>query len=202
MTQKWYVLRTKPRSEKIVTNGLERDGFASYCPNVRTPIPNAKSTLTPLYPGYIFLRIEMESEGADLTSDRLGVLGWLRFGDTIPWVPDEVVANIRQRVRMINKDGGAWRHFRPGDRVQVVSGKLESIAEVIEEAVTTQGGQVRVLLDFMGRTVPAQVPWQDVRPIEAESVVANRPHRLPRRTRGRGRWIRGQKLLAVNTQAR
>lgn len=202
MTQKWYVLRTKPRSEKIVANGLERDGFASYCPNVRTPKPNAESTLTPLYPGYIFLRIEMETEGADLTSDRDGVLSWLRFGDTIPWVPDEVVANIRQQVRMINRDGGVWRHFRPGDRVRVDSGKLESLAEVIEESVATQGGQVRVLLDFMGRTVPAQVPLHNVRPINTESVVDNRPLRLPRRTRGKGRWIREQKLLAVNAQAR
>jgi len=48
--------------------------------------------------------------------------------------------------------------------------------------------------------VPAQVPWHDVRPIDAESLVADRPHTLPRRTRGRGRWIRGQKLLAVNAQ--
>ncbi|MDA0768976.1 MAG: hypothetical protein O2821_01990, partial [Chloroflexi bacterium] len=121
MTRKWYVLRTKPRSENIVANDLERDGFVSFCPRVKTPRPKGDSTYAPLFPSYLFLQVELESQGAELTRDRSGVLGWLRFGDTIPWVPDEVIENIRMRVQVINREGGVWRHLQPGDRVRVLS---------------------------------------------------------------------------------
>ena len=42
--------------------------------------------------------------------------------------------------------------------------------------------------EFMGRLIQAQVPWSDLQPVQ------DRPPekaRIPRRTRGQGRWVRG-----------
>lgn len=197
MTRKWYVLRTRPRSEHLVANELDRNGFNSFCPRVKTPRPDACDIFSPLFPGYLFLQIDMPADGASLTRDRPGILGWLRFGDTIPSVPDEVVANIRRRVQEINNDGGLWRRFRQGDRVRVISGKLESLAEVLEETVTVHG-HVRVMLDFMGRMIPAQVPLHSLSPIDGEQAFGQRSRRPARRTRGRGRWIQGHGPLAIS----
>ena len=115
------------------------------------------------------------------------MLGWVSFGGGVPSVPDEVVATLTNRVDTINSQGGLWRRFKPGDKVYVASNNIQSLAEVVEESKSPEG-RVRVLLQFMGRLVSAQVNCQELQPVERQ-LSAN-PH-LPRRTRGRGRWIRG-----------
>lgn len=189
MTQKWYVLRVKSRAERLVASQLERDGFVAFLPCVENPRPNARSVFAPLFPGYLFLRVDIDSADAKLARERSGVLGWLRFGDTIPFLTNEIVNRIRRRVQEINSAGGHWRRFRQGEIVRVVAGNLESLGQVVDEPESANG-QVRVLLDFMGRMVSARVPWHALSPMNQEPEIV-RPRQLPRRTRGKGRWIRG-----------
>ena len=100
-------------------------------------------------------------------------------------MPEEVITELKLRVDRINRDGGLWRRFRTGEKVNVVSGNVETLAEVVSEAKSPEG-RVKVLLNFMGRMVEAQVPRHSLWPAEGASAAARR---LPRRTRGRGRWI-------------
>jgi transcription antitermination factor NusG len=118
-----------------------------------------------------------------------GLVGWVQFDGAVPTVPDEVISELESRLHRINNSGGYWTRFRPGDRVQVASGMLEGLAEVVEESKSPEA-RVRVMLNFMGRLVPARVPWSDLRPIRDDlaPVYEARP---PRRTRGKGRWVRG-----------
>ncbi len=113
--------------------------------------------------------------------------GWVSFGGEVPSVPDEVVSVLRERAEAIDREGGLWRHYRPGETVRIISNNIESLAEVIEEAKSPQA-RVKVLLSFMGRLVSAQVPWENLQPTEDLSSEKLRP---TRRTRGRGRWIQG-----------
>ena len=66
---------------------------------------------------------------------------------------------------------------------------FEGFAEVADDSVSKQG-RIKVFLRFMGRLVPTQVPWEDLQAIEAGRQ--DLPKVNHRRTRGRGRWIRGQ----------
>ncbi|MCH8959166.1 MAG: succinate dehydrogenase assembly factor 2, partial [Proteobacteria bacterium] len=88
----------------------------------------------------------------------------------VPAVPDEVVELVAERVQAINCTGGLWTRFRRGQRVHVLSGKMEGLAEVVEEPRSPED-RVRVLLEFMGRQVPAQVPWLNLRPIERTALA-------------------------------
>jgi transcriptional antiterminator RfaH len=187
MTQRWYVIRTKPQSEYIAAAALEGDGHELFFPRVQTPQPRAGREDSPLFPGYLFLRYDLERQDRSAISDLPGVTGWVRFNGVTPPMPDEVIADLALRVEAINRRGGLWKQFRPGDTVRVVSGKLESLAQVLEGPKSPQS-RARVLLDFMGRLVEAQVPWSSLQPT-SESQVDN--SRRPRRTRGKGRWIQG-----------
>ena len=184
----WYVLRTKPQSERIVASGLERDGFEVFLPAVRTMRSRTGYSDEPLFPGYVFLRYDRENWDWFLVNRLPGIQGWVRFNGTASSVPDEIVKELAQRVEKINKSGGLWTRFRRGQKVRVVSEGLDSLAEVIEEPKTPKA-RVDVLLEFMGRMVTARVPWHNLRPTEESS--GNQGRKLPRRTRGRGRWIRG-----------
>lgn len=189
MSRHWYVIRTNPQSEHIAATSLEREGLELFFPRVRRTLPRDDCRLVPLFPGYLFLRYDVNKKDR-LPVQRLpGISGWVRFGGVVPPVPDEVVSELAQRVETINSEGGLWSRYRRGDTVRVVSGKMDGLAQVVDEPQSPQA-RVRVLLHFMGRLVPAQVSWQDMRPVQQETDTDNQG-RISRRTRGRGRWIRG-----------
>lgn len=189
MTRRWYVIRTKPQSERLAASALERDGLELFFPLVQMPLPNAARTVVPLFPGYVFVRYDMEEGDAHMVRRLPGILGWVRFNGVAPPVPEDVVAHLADRVEAINSGGGLWTKFRPGDKVRVVTGKMEGLAEVVEEAKSPES-RVKVLLEFMGRQVPAEVPWHSLRAAREDSAL-NTHRRRPRRTRGGGRWVRG-----------
>jgi len=189
LSRQWYVIRTKPQTEYLAATALEVGGFESFFPRVETPRPRNGHSDVPLFPGYLFLRCDRDNDGVPPLHTLNGVLGWVSFNGETPAVPDEVITDLSRRLEEINSDGGLWDRFRTGEKVRVVSGKIDGLAEVLESA-KSPSSHVRVLMDFLGHQVRAQVPWQYLRPGPGQSAyteyVSGR-----RRTRGKGRWIRG-----------
>ncbi len=188
MSLSWYAVRTKPQSEYLATKVLSGRGFEVFLPLVGSPKPRAGREDTPLFPGYLFLRYDVDRQDWPSLTQLPGILGWVRFNGVVPAVPDEVVELVAERVQAINCTGGLWTRFRRGQRVHVLSGKIEGLAEIVEEPQSPED-RVRVLLEFMGRQVPARVPWFNLRPLE-QTALALRSGTNRRRTRGRGRRIR------------
>jgi hypothetical protein len=118
-----------------------------------------------------------------------GLIGWVEFDGVVPTVPDELIKELRKRIDAINGEGGYWKRYKPGEQVRVSTGKIDSWAEVLEEPRSAES-RVKVLLRFMGRLVQARVPWHDLQPMDS-NWAAQYFERPARRTRGKGRWIRG-----------
>ena len=189
----WYVLRTEPHAEYLAAAQLNRDGIEVFFPRVKVIYPRRGHADTPLFPGYIFLRWDPENGGWPTFRAVHRVLGLVVFGGVAPTIPEPVISELAERLTNINEGGGVWRRYRPGEKVRVVSKSIESLAEIVEEAKSSRS-RAKVLLEFMGRMVQAQVPWEHLQPLEEAGT--NQP--LPRRTRGRGRWIRGFGSRAVS----
>ena len=187
MDGRWYVVRTESRAEYLAAKELNRDGIEVFFPRIKTNQPRNGHYDTPLFPGYLFLRCIPDDESWPTFGPRHRILGWLKFGGEFPWLPNEEVNDLQERAASINHQGGVWRRFRPGERVRVVSRTIQGVAEVVAGTKSPEG-RVRVLLEFMGRVVAAQVPWDSIQPLESEP---GEPRQLSRRTRGRGRWIQG-----------
>ena len=189
MTFGWSLARTRSLSEYLASAALERNGFETYLPRVRTPKPRAGHADAPLFPGYLFVRQDWNGTGPPPIRHIAGIVGWVQFDGTVPTVSDQVITQLDRRLEEINEGGGHWARYRPGEMVRVILGSMESLGQVLEEPKTPQA-RVRVLLSIMGGLVPARVPWHDLKPIERDSAHLRGP-RLPRRTRGKGRWVRG-----------
>ena len=189
MGLRWYVIRTKPRCEHLAAASLESNGFDLFFPRVRVVKPRGRKVVCPLFPGYLFLHHDAETHGWASVLRLPGILAWVKFGGVAPVVPDQVIDELAERVDAINDDGGLWTRFKRGDAVRVVTGKIDSLAEVVEAPRSPQD-RVRVLVDFMGRLVPGVVSWEHLRPVK-DTSGGNEYSRSRRRTRGRGRWIRG-----------
>ena len=190
MGSHWYVARTKPLAEYAARDGLRGAGLEVILPCVQTPRPRNGHQDVPLFPGYLFVRCNLET----LSWRRLRwiphFVGLVKFGDVATWVPDEVITGLVDRVKGINKEGGLRSWVRPGDVIRVVLGRGESSAEVVELPKSPQG-RVRVLLEFMQRQVYVDIPWRYVQGAVAEEPGWKGNHQPPRRTRGRSRWIGG-----------
>ena len=190
MALRWYAARTKPQGEYPAVDGLRRAGFDVFAPCIRTPRPRRGHQDTPLFPGYLFVRHDLEEHGWPPLHRIPHVIGLVQFGGVAPSVPDGVVAEMWSRIDTFNGAVNFPARFVPGQSVRIVSGAMDSLAEVVEEAGTPRG-RVQVLLEFLGRRVSAQVPSRCVWEMYGGEISQDKERRAPRRTRGKGRWIRG-----------
>lgn len=185
----WYVLRTRPSCENVAATELDRGGFDVF--NPRASILRAKqgSRIVPLFPGYLFVRFDGDRDFPSILRFT-GVSGWVKFGGEVPAVPDEVIDEISNRVETMNRNSGLWKGYLAGDTVRLVSGFLETEVEVAED-VASPNARVNVLLEFMGRRIKAQTSWRNLERLQ-EDVGAGPTDQSRRRTRGKGRWIKGR----------
>ena len=191
----WYLARTKPMSEYVAADSLARRGYRLFLPLVKTPRPRAGRNDAPLFPGYIFVHRDIQ-ETLPPIGQMAGFIGWVEFDGSLASLSDQAAEQLRERVRAIDDVGGHWERYKRGQQVRLVSGEIESLAEILEEP-KSPNAPVQVLMSFMGRRVPAKVPWGQIQPLNI--TPDNRP--LSRRTRGRGRWIKGfgPRVSAVTT---
>lgn len=195
MPTAWYVARTTPLGEYRARDYLESVGVECFLPVVATSKPRRGRADTPLFPGYLFVHCDAVSARNTLFYPERGVRGLVTFDGIAPSVPQELVDALKRKVEEINGSGGLWRQYRPGEQVVVrLAGNpyAEVLAGVVAAAVSPRG-RVRVLLHFLGRLVQAEVPCELVQP------VCVGPARFKRRTRGRGRYIRGVGSRALDT---
>ena len=206
MTTCWSVLRTSPRCEQRAATALEHAGYEYFLPTTLIPKASGGKSTQILFPGYIFVQRDQNNHELPMIQTLPGVMGWLRFGRSIPTVPEYVLSELKDRVQQINRNGGLWTRFELGDTVIVTSGKLEALAEVLERPRSPET-RIRVLMDFMGRQVTTVVPCHRLKPVSKTFLKA--PREKSRRTRGKGRWIRShvpekntpQQLIATGTSS-
>ena len=190
MAVRWYAARTKPLAEYAARDNLQAAGLETFLPCAHTSDRRPGHQDAPLFLGYLFLHYDLEEQGRSLLHRVPHPVRLVAFGGVVPPVPDDLIAELAQRMEAINGIGGLWTRFQPGERVRVTLGPIESLAEVVEEARSPRA-RVRVLLEFLGGLVEAKVPWQDVQQLSDQGLSRNWNARPPRRTRGSGRWIQG-----------
>lgn len=151
--QPWYALKIRSRSETLATASLEHYGFESYCPQTKIRIKysdRVKTTLKPVFPGYLFCRFELSSKGKVLASN--GVEHVIGFGLQPVPVPESEIDAIRRMV-----DQGAVEAPAPkvGQRIRVIAGALTGVEGVlVREAVeSTLVVSVQLLQRFVSLSI-------------------------------------------------
>ena len=89
-------------------------------PLVRWRTRRRRTRVSPLFPGYAFVRIEQLWRDIRLLR---GVIRPVMSGDALAHVPDVIIAEIRSRERSGFVELPKKR-LKPGDRVQIISGLL------------------------------------------------------------------------------
>ena len=83
--------------------------------------------------------------------------------------------------------GGVWKTYTAGDKVLLEVHGLSKIGTVIQHSMSDKT-RVRILIDFMGKEIKAEVNWFNL--TSYESSKKNHKLHNRRRTRGRNRPIK------------
>ena len=132
MSLLWIAIRSKPRSEKIVSNELNKKGIESFLPLIKKRqqwSDRKKWVEFPLFPSYIFARIELKNSLYIMNTH--GVSTTVKFGDKVITVDDKVVNSIKLAL-----EGGyelhPMKYFTIGDQVEVMHGPMKGARGIVE----------------------------------------------------------------------
>jgi transcriptional antiterminator RfaH len=179
----WYLVYCKPHKELRVAKLLS-DWFeiATYFPIIHG---RAQARDQPLFPGYLFVQVNLDHLAPNAINMVPGVLQLVTFGNTAQPVRPSLIEALREQVSQINAKGGFPCHqFRPNDVVCVQRGPLRGL-EAIFVGPMHSSDRVRILIEFLGRMNEVEV--------DASSIERANLRPIPkreRRTRGQGRRIK------------
>ncbi len=155
----WYVAQTQANAEERARVNLERQGFRAYLPRYRRERRHARRrevVRAPLFPGYIFVELDLMSAPWRSINGTLGVIRLICHGERPAALPEGVVEALTARE---NEEGLVVlqpRRFRKGEALRIVSGALADCFGFFEKMADRD--RVILLLDLLGRKVRVQAP--------------------------------------------
>jgi transcription antitermination factor NusG len=162
--ERWFVARVLPRQENRAQFNLHRLGFRNFVPRLRRTVRHARrlrDTLQPLFPGYIFIVIDLSKDRWRSVNGTFGVASLIMGAEqpraAPPGVVEALVASCEGCGAVRFDDG-----LEIGQKVRILSGPFaESLCRL---ARLDDRGRVRVLLEIMGMEVAAQLDRSAIAP--------------------------------------
>jgi transcriptional antiterminator RfaH len=162
----WYCLQAKHKHEHIAAAHLrELNGVRVFCPRIRfrrRTHTRVAWVTEALFPGYLFAHFDMVRMQRAVGYAQ-GVRCIVRFANRYPTIDDPIVDQLRKQV---GEDEIRLVDYEPtqGDTVKVAEGAFAGLDAIVTQIVPARA-RVRVLLEFLGRKVEAE--------LERSSVLRN-----------------------------
>jgi transcriptional antiterminator RfaH len=162
---RWYLIHTKVSGETSSQLNLERQGYEVYLPRFVNGVRLAgrwRERVTPLFPRYLFLRLDEGRQPLSPVHSTVGVATVVRFGSRYTIVPDKVLQELRDRE---DPHSGLHRLSRrsplsPGAAVRITAGAFDGLEGIFERAAGAE--RVLVLLRLLGQEASVRVPSEFV----------------------------------------
>lgn len=164
--KQWYVVHTQAQGESRALFNLERQGFEAWLPLVRRQRRHARRTdtvLRPLFPRYLFVHVDLETEPWRPILSTFGVSHVIGGDEGPSPVPNTVVDALVARAGSDGHFELGAESFRSGDKVRILEGPLAELEGIFQAASDDE--RVMILLRLMGREVRVTVPGSDIEAI-------------------------------------
>jgi transcription antitermination factor NusG len=162
----WYALSVKGNCERFVATNLAQKGYEVFLPSytvTRRWSDRMKSVECPLFPGYVFCRLDLEHRVPVLSTTSVrSIVGAGKRA--MPVSENELLA-----VRKIVESGlpfSACAYFRVGQRVYLNEGPLAGVDGII--AAFKSSSRLVVSVDLLQRSVMVEIDPSWVEPAEAD----------------------------------
>ncbi len=122
----WYVVYTRPRAEKKVSEEMTNLGIESYVPlqkQLRQWKDRKKWIEIPLITSYCFVRISSKEYYNVLNS--YNVVKYVTFEGKAAVIPEKQIDSLKQMLKQEDFDVAVtYENFKPGKKVEVIEGPM------------------------------------------------------------------------------
>lgn len=150
--KQWFVVQTKPKQESVAEVNLKRQGYETYCPKFsrkRRFRGSWRKMIEPLFPRYLFVRLEQGRDDFAPIRSTLGVTSLVRFGG----MPKALTSGFVDEMKSLENDEQIipldLPRWRKGDEVEIIGGALAGLRGIF--LTETGAERVVLLLNLLGR---------------------------------------------------
>ena len=161
---KWFAVRVKPQSERVVAIVARHKGFEEFLPLYKTRrrwSDRFKWVELPLFPGYLFCRLKEESRLPILTIP--GVLHFVGVGKIPVPIDDGEIAAIQAGVQS-GLMAEPWPFLDVGNRVRIEEGPLCGVEGILIEVRKKQ--RIVVSVSLLQRSMAVEIERHWARPLD------------------------------------
>ena len=149
--KQWHLVQFKPNSHRLAARNLQRQGFETFLPLQKVTRRKASRLtvdLRPLFPGYMFVGVELDVAPWRTINSTIGVSRLVSFADNYKPLPLNLISSLMLRC---DKEGKLLppKTLNAGDSVEVLAGPFTNFVASVEKIDAQQ--RVWVLMESMGR---------------------------------------------------
>ncbi|NMP16491.1 transcription/translation regulatory transformer protein RfaH [Thalassotalea sp. Y01] len=131
----WYVLTSKPRDEQRAHDNLVSQGFEVFLPKISTvkKRQGMKSVaLEPLFPNYLFIRLDPEVANFNAVRSTRGVGSFVKFGMKQAVIATHIIAQIKDNVERSDspKNLNDLLRYEQGEKVAINHGPFAGLEAI------------------------------------------------------------------------
>jgi transcriptional antiterminator RfaH len=168
----WFCLKSQPKHEHIAAAHLRKmadvEVFSPRLRFQRATTRGARWFVESMFPGYLFARFNFQERFREVRS-AMGVTMILQFGNEYAKLSPSIIEGLRQQTNA-EHIAVIESTFKEGDTVKIVEGALRGLEAVVMQFLSGHE-RVRLLLDFLGRDIQAEVRVPAVLPIRRHPLA-------------------------------
>jgi|HubBroStandDraft_6_1064221.scaffolds.fasta_scaffold457918_1 transcription antitermination factor NusG len=163
----WFALRVRPNYEKPVSAALRGKGFQEFLPLVRSRrqwSDRVKVMDLPLFPGYLFCRLNLDDRMPLLTTP--GFLYLVGVGKN----PEPVDQSEIEAIQSVLRSGlpvTRWPSLMVGQKVRLKHGPLRGLEGVLTKIANQH--RIYVSVTLLKRSISVEVAPEWIHPLDASS---------------------------------
>jgi transcription antitermination factor NusG len=165
-TALWFCVRTQPKHEHLAATALRRQlEITCFSPRLRFRRATRRGAVwfvEAMFPGYLFAEFVYSRQHRQVEYSP-GIQGFVRFGDQVAALDSSTIANLRQTA-----DDEEIVIFNPeiqvGQAVRIAEGPFQGLEALVTHLLPAKE-RIRVLLEFLGRSLETEVPAPKVLPL-------------------------------------
>ena len=157
----WAAVSLKPNQTNKAEANLTQQGFPYIAPKIKVTKRQQNRFINKtelLFPGYIFVQIQAESDDARKLNSTYGISTIVRIGSRIGEIPDAFIHTIQNSSSFENSH--SKEALLAGQKVELVKGPFAGLIGVLTRIDSTL--RVKCLFDLISGKICASVLTEDI----------------------------------------
>lgn len=162
----WFCLRSQPKHEQVAANVLRRQlQVPCFSPRLRFRKATRRGAVwfvEAMFPGYLFAQFVYQLRHRAVEAAN-GVNGVVHFGDNLATIDSETILALQEMAgdeELVTIDP----ELQIGQPVEIAEGPFQGLEAVVTRVLRAKE-RVKVLLEFLGRSVETEIPRPKVLPM-------------------------------------